>query len=106
MDHHAPSRHRRHALRWLFDLWRSACRPVVFRRCGTIALGVGTLLSAVNHGDAIVGGRFDSALGLKIVANYLIPFLVSNLGAMTTMPVEDSESQVRSRHRAVGGGPP
>ncbi|MBI3827326.1 MAG: hypothetical protein HY294_15135 [Candidatus Rokubacteria bacterium] len=68
------------------DLWRSACRPAVFQRCGTTAVAVGTLLSLVNQGDGIVVGRFDRVLLLRIAANYLIPFVVSNLGAMTSLP--------------------
>jgi hypothetical protein len=104
MDPRTPSRHRGHLLRWTSDLWRSACRPAVFRRCGTIALVVGTLLSLVNQGDAIVGGRFDSVVVLRIVANYLIPFVVSNLGAMTTLPPgERRERQPREPRRAARG---
>ncbi len=76
-------------LRFLADAWRSARRPDVFRRCATIALAVGTLLSIVNQGDAIVAGRFDLRGALKIVANYVIPFVVSNLGAMTSLPPRD-----------------
>jgi hypothetical protein len=39
----------------------------VFRRCVVVALVVGTLLSLLNQGD------------------YLIPFVVANLGAMTSL---------------------
>lgn len=73
-------------LRFLVDLWRSACRPAIFRRCATIALVIGTLLSVVNQGDIIFAGRLDSTLGLRILANFLIPFVVSNLGAMSSLP--------------------
>ncbi len=73
-------------LRFMPDLWRNACRPPVFQRCGAIALAVGTLLSLVNQGDLIVAGRFDNVLALRILGNYLIPFVVSNLGAMTSPP--------------------
>lgn len=73
-------------LRFVSDLWRSACRLVVFRRCGTIALVVGTLLSLVNQGDLILARRFDRLLALRIFANYLIPFVVGNLGAMSSLP--------------------
>ena len=74
--------------RYLRDLWRSAKRPAVFRRCVIIALPVGTLLTLVNDLDALDGTRADSALALRIAANFLIPFVVSNLGAMTTIPIE------------------
>ena len=74
------------ALRFLVALWRSACRPAIFRRCAMIAGVVGTLLSVVNQTNALMSGRVDLAVGLRIVANYLIPFIVSNLGAMTSLP--------------------
>lgn len=76
----------RNVLRFPADLWRSACRPAIFRRCSTIGLIVGTLLSVINQGDAIFAGQFDSTLALRILANFLIPFVVSNLGAMSSLP--------------------
>lgn len=76
---------------FLVDLWRSACRRTVFRRCGVVALVVGTLLSLLNQGDLIAAGRFDRAVMLRIVGNYLIPFIVSNLGAMTPLPPRDPD---------------
>lgn len=72
------------------DLWRSACRPAVFRRCGVVALVVGTLLSLLNQGDLIVAGRFDRVVVARIFGNYVIPFIVSNLGAMTSLPPRGS----------------
>ncbi|MBI2466333.1 MAG: hypothetical protein HYV62_00675 [Candidatus Rokubacteria bacterium] len=49
-----------------------------------IALAVGTLLSLVHQGDLLLlAGRLDTADWLRIVANYLIPFVVANLGAMS-----------------------
>lgn len=70
-----------------FDLWSSARRPAILRRCATIAAVVGTLLSAVNQGDALLGLRAaDGSLPFRIGANYLIPFIVSNLGAMSSLP--------------------
>ena len=73
-------------LRFLGDLSRSARRPDVFRRCAVITLVVGALLSAVNQGDAILRGPFDTTVALKVLANFLIPFVVSNLGPMRSLP--------------------
>ncbi len=61
---------------------------MVARRCARIALVVGTLLSLVNQGDATLDGRLDVTAGLRIVGNYLIPFVVANLGAMSSLPPE------------------
>lgn len=69
--------------RFLLDLWRSARRPEVFRRCATIAAVVGTVLTLVNQGDLLVAGHADPALWWKVPANYFVPFVVSNLGAMS-----------------------
>lgn len=73
-------------VRFFRDLWQSARRPDVRRRCCRIALVVGGLLSAVNQGDAIVAGRLDSITLLRITANFVIPLVVSNLGAMSSLP--------------------
>jgi hypothetical protein len=69
-------------LRFVSDAWRNVSRPAVFRRCLVIALVVGTLLSLVNQGDALLRGQIDGVTLLRVVANYAIPFIVSNLGAM------------------------
>ncbi len=82
-------------LRFVSDFWRSACRPPVVQRRGTIAFAVGTLLSLVNQGDRIVAGRFDRVLVLRILGNYLIPFVVSNLGAMTSLTARQDQGQRR-----------
>lgn len=78
----AFSGNRRVVVRFVGDLLRSARQPDVFRRCVVIALIVGTLLTAVNQFDLVTTGRVDLPLGAKIAANYVIPFAVSNLGAM------------------------
>lgn len=73
-------------LRFLAELWRSARRPEIFRRCAIIALAVGTVLSAVNQGHLLFAGAIDVRVAARIATNYLVPFLVSNLGAMTSLP--------------------
>jgi hypothetical protein len=72
--------------RFLADLWRSARRPPVLRRCATIAAVVGTLLTVVNLGDVVLAGYADWRLGVKVVFNYVLPFVVSNLGAVSSLP--------------------
>ena len=85
----------RHVWYFVSDLWRSACRPTVFRRCGVVALVVGTALSLLNQGDVILAGRFDGVVTLRVIGNYLIPFIVSNLGAMTSAPPRQDPSTPR-----------
>ena len=49
---------------------------------------VGTLLTVVNQLDVITGARADPSFPLRVAANYLIPFVVSNLGAMASLSAE------------------
>lgn len=50
------------------------------RRTVTVALIVGTLLTLINQGDRILSGDVDRAVGLRIMANFLIPWCVSSIG--------------------------
>ena len=52
------------------------------RACLPVALVVGTVLSLVNQGDVIAQGAAGAAVVLKVLANYLIPFLTSSTGAL------------------------
>ena len=62
----------------------AACRtPSNLRRTLTIALIVGTILSIINQGDVIVHGNATGATGIKIGLNFVVPFIVSNLGVLT-----------------------
>ncbi len=55
--------------------------PMV-RRSLIIALVVGSVLLAINHGDAILGGQWNRALVWKAPLTYLVPFLVASCGAL------------------------
>lgn len=46
-------------------------------RAGKTALLVGTLLVAINQGDALVAGAFNLALAAKALLTYLVPYCVS-----------------------------
>jgi phage-related protein len=52
------------------------------RPCLPVALVVGTVLSLVNQGDVIAQGAVGAVVVLKVLANYLIPFLTSSTGAL------------------------
>jgi hypothetical protein len=56
-------------------------RPLL-RRSALIGLVVGSLLVAINQGDALLAGRLDSALVWKVPLTYLIPFVVATWGAL------------------------
>ena len=68
---------------------RPAQAVTMFLRGGTvraatpITLVVGTLLSAINQGDVIVGGHPHADTWLRVAANYVVPFLVSSYGYLS-----------------------
>ena len=68
------------------DLVRAALRiilePQHLRRTLTIAIVVGTILTAINQGDVILKGEATSTTVVKAVLNYVVPFIVSNLGLL------------------------
>ncbi len=45
------------------------------------ALVVGTILTGINHGDAIVAGEFPPAV--KVILTYMTPYCVTTWGAIT-----------------------
>ncbi|AXT86029.1 hypothetical protein C6I20_13095 [Aeromicrobium sp. A1-2] len=47
------------------------------------SLLVGTLLTAVNQGDQIVGGTIGWVGGARIAANYAIPYMVAGVGFLS-----------------------
>ena len=58
-------------------------RPLILRSV-RVALVVGTLLTAINQGGAIVSGAWTTALAWKIPLTYAVPFAVAMWGALTS----------------------
>jgi hypothetical protein len=56
--------------------------PPLVRRSAAIALIVGSVLLAINQGDALLAGRWDAALAWKAPLTYLVPFIVATWGAL------------------------
>lgn len=50
------------------------------RRAFKVALVMGTILNAVNHGDVILAG--DPLPWIKIITTYCLPYFVSSWGAV------------------------
>lgn len=55
----------------------------MLRRSLLAGLLVGTVLTALNQGDAILHGHLTSALAWKIPLTYCVPFLVATYGALS-----------------------
>lgn len=73
----APDRHRR-----IGAALRVCLKPEHLRRTGSIAVVVGTVLTAINQGDVIAGGDATAGTVVKTALNFLVPFVVSNLGLL------------------------
>ena len=58
-------------------LWAIVFAPKVMRRAAAFGVGVGAVLVAINHGDAIVAGEIDARRWLKIGLTVLVPYCVS-----------------------------
>ena len=64
------------------DALRICLQPEHLRRTLAIAAVVGTILTAVNQADVIARGDATATTLAKAVLNYLVPFVVSNLGLL------------------------
>ena len=56
-------------------------RPIQKRAIAT-ALVVGSILVAINQGDALISGSLDAALAWKVPMTYAVPYLVTTWGAL------------------------
>lgn len=52
-----------------------------------VALVVGTILSAANQGGALVDGDANWVTGLRVLVNYVVPYIVSSVGYLATFRV-------------------
>ena len=57
--------------------------PILKRSFG-VAIIVGTILTLLNQGDALIMGRVDDSLVWKIPLTYCVPFVVATYGALAS----------------------
>ncbi len=55
----------------------------MLKRSAVASLVVGTILTALNQGDVLISGDWNSALVWKIPLTYCVPFLVATYGALS-----------------------
>ena len=73
-------------------------RPAVVRRAAVMALIVGHVLAAINHGDKIVTGTLTTPDMLKIALTFLVPYTVSSVSSvMAIREQERALAQVAGR---------
>ena len=58
------------------------CARPTLRRIVRIALVVGFVLTAMNEGDTLLRGTVTSATVIKIAFDFVVLFVVSNLGVL------------------------
>jgi class 3 adenylate cyclase len=68
--------------------YRIVADPAVLRRAAITALGVGTVLTVVNHYDALATGTMADYRLLPILITYLVPFVVSVASSVVATRVE------------------
>ncbi len=61
---------------------RDALQPSVVRRAMAYAVVVGTVLIAINHGDALLSGEVNSARLVKMGLTVTVPYVVSTLSSV------------------------
>jgi hypothetical protein len=62
---------------------RYCARREHLRRTLVIALVVGLVLTAVNQLDVILSGEATTLTWIKSATNFVVPFIVSNLGLLS-----------------------
>jgi hypothetical protein len=76
----------------------SYCRqPAHLRRTLRIALVVGCVLTAINQLDVLLSGHAGTATFVKCGLNFVVPFVVSNLGLLSGRQPRGGEAQSSGR---------
>jgi hypothetical protein len=58
-------------------------RPAHLRRTVSIAIAVGVVLTGINQLDVILASEATPATAIKCALNFVVPFVVSNLGLLS-----------------------
>ena len=64
---------------------RIAREPRVVRRAFRTMLVVGSILVAINHGDALLAGKLDADRVFKICLTLLVPYGVSTTSSVAAL---------------------
>jgi hypothetical protein len=68
--------------------------PPLVRKALTTALVVGTILTVINQGDALLTGQLTAALSWKIPLTYFVPYAVSTYSALEISRISPSSPRV------------
>jgi len=67
------------------SFWSVASQAAVVRRALGYAVGVGAILIAINHGDALLRGDCSWLRALKMALTVCVPYLVSTLSSVSAL---------------------
>ena len=67
------------------EFWKIALSPLVARRAARVALVVGTVLAAINHGDRLLSANLDPALFAKILISFCVPYAVATYSSFLAL---------------------
>ena len=71
------------------SFWSLALDKAVAARALRVALIVGVVLAAINHGDRIVTGTLDASAIFKILLTFLVPYSVSTYSSVQAIRQRD-----------------
>jgi hypothetical protein len=67
------------------EWWRIATSAGVVRRALAYAVVVGSILIAINHGDALLRGDLETGRLLQMALTVLVPYSVSTLSSVSAI---------------------
>jgi hypothetical protein len=76
---------------------RLAADPTVVRRGLAFSAVVGTVLVAVNHGDALMQGDISIMRAVKMIVTMLIPYCVSTISSVGAMQTARRDRETAPR---------
>ena len=63
----------------------TATNPAIVKRALKVSAIVGTVLCAINHGDAMLAGEMTSKRWIQCALTYLVPYLVSTYSSLAAL---------------------
>lgn len=84
----------------------SATHSATVRRAAFTALIVGSILSAINHGPAILAGQLTGERICQMLLTFLVPYSVSTISSVATRHEMNSKrARVGAPENAFYGAP-
>ena len=83
----------------LHEWLKSASHPATIRRACATSLMVGTLLVAINHGQAIIAGQITQERIFQMLLTVAVPYMVSTASSVATRHELRQESPIRGTLR-------